>query len=96
VFTSFVPYFVLWIVLALPVVALIIYRKTVSQQEDDSLKLSPGSADAASQQVGIDHKLEQIDKWGKLLTAIVVGYGVILLAVFLYHSWVAGTNVGVL
>lgn len=86
----YIPFLVLWVLMAIPVVGLIIYRKSVAQQEDDSLKLSQNSQGATAQQIGVAHRLEQIDKWGKILTAVVVAYGVVLLAVFLYRGWVVG------
>ena len=93
--SSFVPYIVLWIVLAAVVVALIFYRRSIASHEDDSLHLSAVEAAAASQQVGIAQKLEQVDKWGKILTAVVIAYGLILGALLLYHGWVAGSRAGV-
>jgi len=91
---SFVPFFVLWIFLALVVLALIGYRRVIAQQEDDALHvLEPVSV--AQQQVGVAQKLEQIDKWGKLLTIITVVYGLILALAYVYHGWVEGSHIGV-
>jgi hypothetical protein len=91
---SFVPFFVLWSVVALAVLALIGYRRVVAQQEDDALHvLEPVSV--AQQQLGVAHKLEQIDKWGKLLTIIAAVYGLILVLAYVYQSWVQGSHLGV-
>jgi hypothetical protein len=90
--SSFVPFIAFWVVLASALGALLVYRHSVARQEDDSLHLSQPGADF--QQVGVAHKLEQIDKWGKILTAIVVLYGVILGGVFLYQGWVLGPKAG--
>jgi hypothetical protein len=45
--------------------------------------------------VGIGHKIEQIDKWGKLLTAVGVVYGLILAGVYFYKTWTASSSIGV-
>jgi len=92
VISSFIPYIVLWVVLALVVFALIIYRRMVASHEDDALHL--GQAGAVAQQTGIAQKLEQIDKWGKILTAAVAVYGLLLGSLYLYQGWVAGSRLG--
>ena len=82
---SFVPFTVIWALLAIVVLALLAYRKLVSSKEEETLHL----ADAAEQnhQAVIGHKLEWIDKWGKLLTVVAVVYGVLLAAAYTYHVW---------
>jgi len=90
---SFVPFMVLWVVLAAAVVALIVYRRSVSSHEDDALHL--GQAGVVTQQVSVAQKLEQIDKWGKLLTIIVVAYGLILGILYVIASWSPASRTGV-
>ena len=89
----FVSLFVLWIVLVLAVSALAIYRRMLSQQENDALHVL-GPDTASRQQVGLAQKLEQVDKWGKLLTMVAVGYGLILAVAYVYHGWVTGSTLG--
>jgi len=84
---NLVPYAVLWGVLALVVIALIVYRKYVADQEDDSIHLE-GSA--PTDQIALAHRLEMIDRWGKAVTALVVLYGLVLAAIYVYQIW---TNV---
>jgi len=81
---NLLPYAVFWGVLAIVVVFLIIYRKSVTSQEDDSIHLE-GSV--PTQQVALAHRLELIDRWGKTLTIIVAVYGVALAAIYLYQVW---------
>jgi len=81
---------VLWALLALAVIGLIIYRRIVSAGEDDMIHVSDAAGAVASQQVSVAQKLDQIDKWGKTLTVVVVVYGVVLAGVYVYQSWVAG------
>ena len=82
---NFTPLAMLWALLALVVLALIAYRKIVSLKEDDTLHL--GSAIATTEQVSVSHKLDQIDKWGKLLTVIALVYGLLLAAGYTYQIW---------
>ena len=90
----FVALFVLWIVLALAVVALAVYRRMIAQQEDDALHvLEPVSV--AQQQVGVAQKLDEIDRWGKRLTILTTVYGLILAVAFVLQAWFRGPNIGV-
>jgi hypothetical protein len=88
--SPYVPFVVLWALLALAVIGLIIYRRIVSAGEDDMIHVSDAAGAVASQQVSVSQKLDQIDKWGKALTVVVVVYGVVLAGVYVYQSWVAG------
>jgi hypothetical protein len=81
---NLLPYAVFWGVLAMVVVFLIFYRKSVSSREDDSLHLE-GSG--SMQQVAMAHRLSLIDHWGKTLTVIAVVYGVGLAAFYFYQVW---------
>jgi ABC-type iron transport system FetAB permease component len=90
---NLMPYFVLWVALAAVVIGMIIWRKTVSSHEDETLHVL--DAGALNQQVSVGHKLETIDKWGKILTAIAVLFGLILGAIYMYQSWVAMSKIGV-
>ena len=84
---NLLPYAIFWGVLAIAVVALILYRRSVASREDDSIHLEgtvPGD------QVTLLHKLDMIDRWGKMLTVIVVVIGLVLAGIYLYQLW---TNV---
>ena len=82
---SFVPFTVLWALLAILVLALVVYRKMVSSKEQETLHLADLAE--ANHQAVIAQKLEWIDKWGKLLTVIAVLYGVLLAAAYTHHVW---------
>ena len=82
---SFAPFGVLWVLLAVVVLALIAYRKVVSLQEEETLHL--GNPAEANHQAVIARKLDWIDNWGKLLTVVAVVYGVLLAAAYTYHVW---------
>lgn len=54
------------------------------------IHVSEAATSATSQQVTVSQKLDQIDKWGKTLTVVVVVYGIVLGGIYVYQSWVAG------
>jgi len=92
--STFVPFVVLWSVMAAAVLAMIVWRKMVASHEDDQIHVLDGASDAVSQQqVQLANKLEMIDKWGKTLTVITLVFGVVLAAFFVYHGWVAGAKI---
>jgi len=76
----------LWALLAASVLALIVWRKSVARNEDDQLHVMQVAA--AAQQAEVAHKLEVIDKWGKIVTAVTVAYGVLIAGLFIYQTWV--------
>ena len=80
----------LWAVLALAVISLIVYRRVVAAGEDDMIHISDAAGSVTSQQVTVAQKLDQIDKWGKTLTVITAVFGIVLVGIYVYQSWVSG------
>ena len=80
------PLIVLWGLLAASVLVLIVWRKSVARNEDDQLHVL--HTEAVPQQALVAHKLEVIDKWGKIVTAVTVAFGVLIAALFVYQTWV--------
>jgi heme A synthase len=85
------PFVGLWIVLAATVIALFIWRKIVAGKEDDSLHVNSG---VLTDQTVIAQKLEQIDKWGKIMTAITVFLGLLVAAAYVYGQFVGRPSMG--
>jgi len=83
---NFVPFVILWGVLAVVVLALIVWRKGVTWHNDNTLRLL--DAGAVSQQAVVTHKLDLIDKWGKTLTAITVIFGLLIAVAYAYQTWI--------
>lgn len=88
---NFMPFLVIWITLALVVLALFLWRQTVSRGEDDSLHVMHGTL---TQQTSIAQKLDAIDKWGKIATVITVLFGLLLAAAYVYGQFVGRSSVG--
>jgi putative exporter of polyketide antibiotics len=82
---NFLPLIVLWGLMAISVVALIVWRKTVASEEDDQVHLL--NTAGVSHQAEVAQKLEVIDKWGKIVTAVTVAFGVVLAALYIYQSF---------
>jgi hypothetical protein len=83
--------YVAWTVLACVIVALASWRKIAARQEDDYLHI--GRPDAIASQFAVARKLDRIDRWGKILTAALVVYGLVLLLRLLYVGWVSSQAV---
>lgn len=86
---NFTPWMILWAALALAVLVMAGYRKIVSVREDETLHLVNPSESA--RQLAIFHKLERIDKWGRLLTVVAAIYGLLLAIAYTYQTWVQAT-----
>ena len=79
-------YLAIWGFLALSVPCLALYRKWIATEEDDSIRVS-GDGSVIEKQKFISHKLEAIDRWGKVLTVAAFVLGLVLVAVYIYVSW---------
>ncbi len=85
------PLLVVWIVLALGVLALFLWRQAVARGEDDSLHVMHG---ALTDQTSLAQKLEVIDKWGKITTVITVVLGLLIAAAYVYGQFAGRSSVG--
>jgi hypothetical protein len=82
-----------WALMASVVIALAIYRKSLSSRTDDTLHLADGETKMLSTQATVGHRLESVDRWGKSLTVAVVVYGLAVAAAYFYSVWEAGTKI---
>jgi hypothetical protein len=85
-------YLATWIPLAVVVGVLAIYRNMMASHEDESIHVLDGDAPQAAAQVKLSHKLEVIERWGKILTTILVVYGLAIGAMYLYYVWQQGAK----
>ena len=92
---NFVPFLVLWALLAVSVLALFIWRKTVSSHEDDHLHVLDGASVVKSaEQTVVAQKLDLIDKWGKVVTVLTILYGAALAGIYMWLSWIQNGKLG--
>jgi hypothetical protein len=92
------PFVIVWVVLALVVAVLIAWRKVVSNREDDTLHVAePDTVQdgVMQEQTIVAHKMQQLDKWGKILGIIAVVSGLILAGIYFYQMWTASSSIGV-
>jgi hypothetical protein len=89
---NLLPFTILWMILTAVVIGLIMYRKWVARDEDDTLHVLDGDIAMVPQQAALAQKLESIDRWGKSLTVIALIYGLVVGCGYLYQAWVAHTN----
>jgi hypothetical protein len=76
------------------VIVVAFWRRSVAVQEDPALHLGAAHAGTAAEQIAVAKKLEQIDKWIKLLSVIAIVFGLLLGAAYLYKGWVLGPGAG--
>ena len=81
---NLLPYAIFWGALTITVLGLVFYRRLVASHEDDSLHLE---GNITVSQAALAHRLESIDRWGKMLTVVVLVYGLALACVYLYQVW---------
>ena len=86
---NLLPFTILWMILAVIVVGLLVYRRWVSRNEDDTLHVMDSDVGMVPQQAAMAVKLESIDKWGKTLTVVALVYGLVVGCAYLYQSWAA-------
>jgi hypothetical protein len=71
----------------------VVWRKRVSSNEDDTLHVLADGA-AVPQQTVVAHKLEVIDRWGKVVTIFTVVYLILFGVLYFYQVWVQSGTAG--
>jgi hypothetical protein len=89
---SLLPFTVLWMILAVAVIGLILYRAWIARGEDERLHVHPSEIGVVLQQAATAQKLEAIDRWGQALTIIALLYGFAVGAGYIYQNWLAASN----
>jgi cytochrome b subunit of formate dehydrogenase len=90
--TNLIPYIIAWASLGVVVLILALMRRQIAAREDDSLHLAANEVGMVAEQATLAKKLETIDRWGKLLTIILVVTGVALALVWGYQMWGTGSK----
>ena len=75
-----------WAFLAIVVLVMAAYRYFLVRHEDATLDVME-SASLASEQAKVFKKAAAIERWGKVLTLVVVVYGLVLVGAYIYHAW---------
>ncbi len=90
---NLVPFAVVWVVLLVVVLVLAFRRSFLARQEDDMLHVGDAAAAAATaHQVVVAKKLTALESVLKVLTVLLILYGVALVGLFIYNAWMASTR----
>ena len=81
------PIVMIWVVLGVATLGLALYRKLISANEEDLVHLADGEERQIPGQVALAHKLDVIDRWGKILTIVTVALGVAIGIAYMYQAW---------
>lgn len=81
------PFVLSWIAMGIVVLGLAIYRMTVASHEDDTLHVADKEARLVQEQTQTFAKIRTIDRWGQVLTIVVLVYGLLIAGIYLYHVW---------
>ena len=81
------PYVVTWLILGLATLGLALYRKFISANEEDLIHLGPGEERYIPEQTALAHKLEVIDRWGKILTIATLVFGIAIGIGYMVQAW---------
>ena len=88
---NLMPYIIGWCVLVGLVIALALYRRLVTEKEDDTIHISDTTGVVAAQQMQMAKRLEVLDRWGKILTVVAILSGLALAVWYGYLKWVETT-----
>jgi cell division protein FtsI/penicillin-binding protein 2 len=78
----------IWLIIAVGIIALALWRNQIAQHEDTMLHLAPAEGSRVENQVSTARKLGTLDHWGKSLTIGEILFGISLAAFYLYNVWV--------
>ena len=84
--TNLILYIAGWGALLFLVLAMAFYRHHLVRHEDSTLDLLENST-VAAHQAKVFRRADVIERWGKVLTVLVVFYALALITVYLYHMW---------
>lgn len=85
------PLLIVWIVLAMGVLALFLWRQAIARTEDDSLHVMHG---VLTEQTSLAARLDVIDKWGKILTVVTVVLGLLIAAAYVWSQFAGRSSLG--
>jgi hypothetical protein len=92
--TNLTPYMMIWTAVALVVGLLALVRRQMAAKEDDTIHLGSAATTMASEQMTMAKKLATIDRWGKILTVLLVVTGIVLGIIYGMQLWDETSRVG--
>jgi hypothetical protein len=92
VLNNLVPLVSVWVLLALIVISMALYRHRLVRHVDATLDLLEDSR-VAGQQTREAKRADAVERWGKVLTVLVLLYGLVIAASYLHQAWQSGTQI---
>jgi len=89
---NIIPYIVVWVVLGIIVIVLAVTHLRLAHREDATVHVLENEREVERQKE-LTTKIAKIDWWGKVLTILLVLYGIILGGIYTYHAWVQSSKV---
>ncbi|HTV56082.1 MAG TPA: hypothetical protein VMI06_14360 [Terriglobia bacterium] len=86
------PYIYGWVLLAIVVAGLAIYRQGLARHNGEALHLANKEAALLTGQAIVGRRLRRIDFWGQWLTVVALLYAIALLDTYLNSVWAAGAG----
>jgi hypothetical protein len=84
---TFIMLLASWGVLAAVVLGMAVYHNLLARREDDHIHFSEQEAALVNAQTQTAHRIDTLEKWSKMLTILLVSYGVVLALYYLYLLW---------
>ncbi len=84
---------IIWAVLALVIVILALYRKKMDSKADDMIHVLDAEVAVNATQTEVSKRIEVIDRWGKILTAVAAVYLFAIVGLYLYFSFTQESTV---
>jgi hypothetical protein len=82
------PMLIAWMIVGGGTAALALYRKFVSHNEEDIVRLGPGEEVLIPEQMKLARELTAIDKLGKVMTVLTFVFGIVVGLAYLYVGYV--------
>jgi ribonuclease D len=89
---NLIPYVSTWAILAVAVVIIAVYRVRIARRDDQSLHLMVSDQHVLADQQMAIKKIRSIDHLGQALTVLAITYGLVIVALYLYHIWQEGAK----
>lgn len=88
------PLAISWVVLAVIVLSLAIYRSILARKDDETVHISDLETAMIAQQAAAAGRLERVDRIGKMLTIVALLYGVVLAGIWIHGVWQQSGSAG--
>ena len=89
---NFTMIVIVWSAMALLVLMTAVYRKVIARQDDSILHLHGNEGGRVQHQAEVAHRLELVDRFGRLSTIAVSLLGLAIAAAYFYDGWVKSSQ----